>query len=389
MLKRFITSLFVLVLLIGMLAPATIAQEDEEEELRIGFVIHAIGIPFIQQILDGARAAADDLGVELIEAGPEGADPDRQITLVEDVAATGVDGIVTSVYADSMVNPVNNIVESGTPVVLANVGNANVAAPYVGEPSAQSGYILGQTVLAAMMEAEMSGKVIIGNCFPGSPSLENRIRGVTTALEGVEGVELLGPFDVGLDAVENFGRWEQLLAANPDAAAMIGVCAPDLTSLGQLNEENGGIFIAGGYDLTEDNLSALVDGHGHVVIGQSAFVQGYLPVLMLVEHLREGTPLEVGFVDAGIQVVTQDVVDMANGLPEITLDELLELSADPEAMVAFYEPWVESVADGAWVDLLRPMEEESAIDTGEEDGEEDMEDMDAEDTEDTEEETGE
>ena len=35
---------------------------------------------------------------------------------------------------------------------------------------------------------------------------------------------MIGPFDVKVSAVDNYNRWEQLYAANPDAVALVG-CA--------------------------------------------------------------------------------------------------------------------------------------------------------------------
>ena len=45
---------------------------------------------------------------------------------------------------------------------------------------------------------------------------------------GPSGIEVLGPFDVKVAANENYAAWEALLAANPDAKAKIGLCAPDI-----------------------------------------------------------------------------------------------------------------------------------------------------------------
>jgi ABC-type sugar transport system substrate-binding protein len=161
--------------------------------------------------------------------------------------------------------------------------------------------------------------------------------------------------------VENYGQWGQLLAANPEVDAMVGLCAPDIASLGQLNEEFGDTFVAGGYDLTEDNLKAIQDGHAYVSLGQSPFIQGYLPVLMLVESIRNGTELELSFVDSGSQVVTGGSVSMGFGLPELTFDELIELSADADATHEYYQPWIESVVDGGWEDGVEPIENEALL----------------------------
>ena len=46
--------------------------------------------------------------------------------------------------------------------------------------------------------------------------LENRAKGVQEALAKAPGIKVLGPFDVKVDPVENYTRWEQQYAANTD-----------------------------------------------------------------------------------------------------------------------------------------------------------------------------
>ena len=298
----------------GLLASA--AQADDK--VTIGFVTHSQGDPFIQQIIDGAQAAANDLGVNLKVAQQQGAAPDGQLKLVQNIVNAGAQGVATSVPGDSMAGSLNDIIAGGVPVVQFNLLSAAVKAPYVGEKSTQSGRILGKAIVEKIGGAGAKGKVILGNCFPGLTVLENRAKGVEELLKIAPGVTILGPFDVKVSAVENYNHWEQLYAANPDAVALVGLCAPDIASLGKLNAANSDKFVAGGYDLTAPNLQAVKDGHAYVTLGQSAFVQGYLPVALLVHAIKAKKPLEVGFYNAGTQVVTANSVDMANNLPALT-----------------------------------------------------------------------
>ena len=335
----------------GLSAGSAMAQES------VGFVTHAYGNPFIQQIIDGAMAAGEDLGVTITVAGEPGGSPEGQLRLVQDFANSGIEAVVTSVPGESMVLALNELIGMGITMAQFNILGAAVKAPYVGERSVESGRILGGMIIEELGGADATGTVVIGICFPGFPVLENRALGVQEALAAAPGLTVLGPFDVKVSESENFGRWEQLYAANPDVKAMIGLCAPDVTSLGKLNEANGNTFIAGGYDLTESNLTAIGDGHAFVTIGQSAFVQGYLPVVLVVNALRSDTALTSGFYDAGIQIVTADSVDMGNGLPAISFAEAVALAGDPAATRAYYAPWVATVAAGGL--MSEPVEAES------------------------------
>ena len=309
----------------------------------IGFVTHAQGDPFIQQIIDGAQAAAKDLGVTVQVASQAGGAPEGQLKLAQNFANAGAQGIATSVPGESMASALNELIASGVPVVQYNLLSQSVKAPYVGEKSVESGRVLGRMVVDKLGGEAAKGTVILGNCFPGFPVLENRAKGVQESLKKAPGLNVIGPFDVKVSAVDNYNRWEQLYAANPDAVALVGLCAPDITSLGKLNAANGDKFVAGGYDMTELNLKAIKEGHAYVTIGQSAFVQGYLPVALLVNAIRNNKTLEPGFHDAGSQVVTSEGVDMGNGLPKISFDEAMKLASDPAATAAYYKPWTDTL----------------------------------------------
>jgi ABC-type sugar transport system substrate-binding protein len=335
------------------------AHARADDTIVIGFVTHAQGNPFVQQIIDGAQAAASDLGVTLKVAQQAGGAPEGQLKLSQSLVNAGAAGVATSVPGDSMAKGLNDIIAGGEPVVQFNLLSTSVKAPYVGEKSVQSGRILGKAVLDKIGGAGAKGKIVIGNCFPGFPVLENRAKGVEESLKAAPGVTVLGPFDVKVSAVENYNHWEQLYAANPDAVAMIGLCAPDVASLGKLNAANGDKFVAGGYDLTAENLKAIKDGHAYITLGQSPFVQGYLPVALLVHAIKTKTPLAVGFYNSGTQAVTANSVDMANDLPPTTFAQLQALAADSKATAAFYAPWIKSIEGDGLTAKMKPIAAES------------------------------
>ena len=332
------------------------------ESIKIGFVTHVLGNPFIQQIIDGANAAAADLNVELQVTGPEGGDADAQLKAVQTLVASGVEGIATSVPGESMASGLNEIVASGIPVVQFNLLVTSVKAPYVGERSVESGRILGQKVLDKLGGASATGKVIIGNCFPGFPVLENRAKGVQESLKAAAGLEILGPFDVKVAANENYAAWEALLSANPDAKALVGLCAPDIASLGKLQAANAGtLFVSGGYDLTAENLAEIKNGNAYVSLGQTPFMQGYLPVKILADTIRKTSTVDLsagGFLDAGTEIVTADSVEEPFDLPPLTFTELEALAASPEQAREYYQPLVDGQIAN-WAQNVEPIANES------------------------------
>jgi ABC-type sugar transport system substrate-binding protein len=338
------------------------AESTPPEAVKIGFVTHVLGNPFIQQIIDGANAAAEDLNVDLQVTGPEGGDADAQLKAVQTLVASGVQGVATSVPGETMSSALNEIVDSGTPIVQFNLLVTSVKAPYVGERSVESGRILGQKVVEKLGGASATGTVIIGNCFPGFPVLENRAKGVQESLKAAPGLEILGPFDVKVAANENYAAWEALLTANPDAKALVGLCAPDIASLGKLQAANASTpFVSGGYDLTAENLAEIKAGNAYVSLGQTPFMQGYLPVKILADTIRKTSTVDLskgGFLDAGTEIVTADSVQEPFDLPPLTFTELEALAASPEKAREYYQPLVDGQIAN-WASNVEPIANES------------------------------
>lgn len=347
---------------VDLVPTATPTTDPNAERIKLGFVTHVIGNPFIQQIIDGANAAAKDLNVDLQVTGPEGGDADAQLKAVQTLRAAGVQGIATSVPGESMASGLNEIIDAGIPIVQFNLLITSVKAPYVGERSVESGRILGDKVLEKLGGATATGKVIIGNCFPGFPVLENRAKGVQESLAKAAGIQILGPFDVKVAANENYAAWEALLAANQDAKALVGLCAPDIASLGKLQAANPNTpFVSGGYDLTAENLAEIKSGNAYVSLGQTPFMQGYLPIKILADTVRGISTVDLkagGFLDAGTEIVTADSVTEPYNLPPLTFAQLEELAASPDKTRAYYQPLVDNQIAN-WATLLEPIENES------------------------------
>jgi ABC-type sugar transport system substrate-binding protein len=336
----------------------TEAAAGGDERVTIGFVAHAQGDPFIKSIIAAAQQAADDHNVELKIAGTPAIDPNAQQQRVNDVVAAGAQAVATSTAGDSMANALNGLIDDGTPVVQWNIASDRVDAPYVGEASVPAWKILGEKVLEKMGGASATGKVVLGTCAPGLGVLEARIKGIKEGMAAAgDGIEFVGPLNVGVDAVGNLNAWKQAVAANRDAKALIGVCAPDLASLGKVNADNDDQYIAGGSDLTTPNLDAIREGHAYITVGQSGYVQGYLPVMMLADAVRNGTELPAGeMVSSGVEVVTADEVSMPYGLPTLTLDELDKVQNDPATATEYYKPLFESGGELTdWPSLLEPL----------------------------------
>ena len=111
-----------------MLATGTLglgATSRRPEDITVGFVTHAQGNPFIQQIIDGAQAAAKDLGVDArTSRSRRAAQAEAQLKLVQNFVNAGAQGVATSVPGESMAKGLNELIASGVPIVQYNLLSA-------------------------------------------------------------------------------------------------------------------------------------------------------------------------------------------------------------------------------------------------------------------------
>jgi len=312
-------------------------QAKQQKKLTFGFVVHVIGNPFIQQIIDGAKAAGKDLGVTIKTGGSTTGNANDMQKAIDDLFASGADGVASSCQSESLVKSLNRYISQGKAVASFNITCPDLNAPYVGERSVNSGRILGSLIGAKLGGARATGTAVTGICFPGIPVLVNRNKGVMEGLKkAAPKIKVKGPFDVKVAQNQNFAAWQQLYAANGSASAFVGLCAPDVTSLGKLNSQIGDKLTAGGYDTTAENLGAIKSGHAYVTLGQNPFVQGYLPILMMYDHIVNKRPLKKGFVESGTEIVDAGGATEPYGLGHLSFNKVEALSKSPSLTAAYY-----------------------------------------------------
>ena len=93
-----------------------------DRTITLGFVTHAQGNPFIQQIVDGAQAAAKDLGVDArgrAAAGRRSRGPAQGRAELRQLRRRRASP--RSVPGESMAKGLNEIIASGVPIVQYNL----------------------------------------------------------------------------------------------------------------------------------------------------------------------------------------------------------------------------------------------------------------------------
>jgi ABC-type sugar transport system substrate-binding protein len=278
--------------------------------IEIGYVLHGLN-DFTQVIKQGAEDAGKTLGVDVEVTGPAGFVATEAIGMFEGMVQKKKDGLVVVPQPGEVwVSPIREAVAAGIPVMTANVTSADSAASaWFGQDEYQSGVLLAKEFRKELQAGGWKeDKIVVGMCAPGVDVLVKRYAGFKKGMEGAR-YSVTRPFDVTAENTSNYSTWENLASANADMAAAVGLCSVDIPNLAKLKSRSGAKWLIGGYDLNVESLDAIKSGAAQVTIGQHPYLQGYLPVLALVQHLRDGKPLVKGWVNVGTEVVTRENVD--------------------------------------------------------------------------------
>jgi CheY-like chemotaxis protein/signal transduction histidine kinase/ABC-type sugar transport system substrate-binding protein/HAMP domain-containing protein len=260
------------------------APDPTRKVLKIGYVAHVPGL-FRAMLKRGVEAAARDLQVEVELVAP--ARESEHLPLFEAMVRQDVDGLVVIPDRPSWVEPIRQAIAAGIPVVTANRDlNSSPALMHVGLDNFQSGLMLaGELVKLLEAAGKREGKIL------ASTGVADRNAGVRQGLRDTNYtlIEIEGFLED-----ESFLNtyWAQALKRHPDLIAAMGLTVSEPPILAELKRRTGGQWLLVGFDLDPATLEAIRAGLMQVTIGQHPYLQGYLPIMALVEHLRQSKSLQ-------------------------------------------------------------------------------------------------
>lgn len=278
--------------------------------LKIGYVLHGLN-DFTAVIKRGAEDAGKALGVDVEVIGPSSFKSDEAIAMFEGMVQKKKDGLaVVPMPGEVWVKPIKEAVDAGIPVATSNMTSPESKADvWVGQDEYQSGVILAQELTKQLKaEGKSGGRILAGICAPEVAVLQDRYRGLQKGLEG-SGFTATDAKNVGTENTANYAAWENQATANPDVVATAGLCSMDIPNLAKLKTRTKAKWLIGGYDLNQETLDSIKAGTTHVTLGQHPYLQGYLPVLALVQHLRDKKPMPKGWINVTTEIVTKANVD--------------------------------------------------------------------------------
>ena len=273
---------------------------------------------FFNQINDGATAAAEAAGVDLVIFNANN-EPSAQNDAIETYITQGVDAIIIVAIDVNGIKPaITQAHEQGIPVIAidAQIPDGDNDT-FIGVDNTQAGRDIGAYFVDYVASA-MDGEATVGivgalNSFIQNQRLDGFVEAVEAADVNVtflDTVDGQNKQDVALSAAEN------LMTANPGMDAIYATGEPALIGAIAAVESQGmtdqvKVF---GWDLTAQAITGIDDGWIVAVVQQSPYGEGEAAVEAAMTLLGGGTVEEVVFIP--IDIVDQSNVDDFRGLFE-------------------------------------------------------------------------
>ncbi len=291
-----------------MAVPFASLAQGTDDDLNYILVSHAPDSDSWWNTVKNAIAlAAEQMDVTVEYRNPPTGDLADMARIIEQAAASGPDGIITTLADyDVLSGPIRAAVDQGIDVVIMNSGTPEQvrelgALMFVGQPEYDAGLAAGQRAAGEGIESFVCVNHVISNTV-----VAERCRGFADGL-GVEMGDSM--IDAGQDPAEIKNRVTAYLSANPDTDAILTLGPTSANPTIQAVQEMGlaGDIYFGTFDLGDEIVSAIEDGTIQWGIDQQPFLQAYMPVVILANYDRYGV-LPGNNINSGPGFVTKDAL---------------------------------------------------------------------------------
>lgn len=273
------------------------------------YVIVKDGGQFQQTIVEGAKDAGANLGVNVVALSPNNeTEVDKQISMVEQAINAKASGIlIAPLEIDALIEPCKAARNAGIPVILVD---SMINSDDYDAAMMTDNYIGGQTA-ADTLAAEIGdeGKVFVINAVAGSQSCISREDGFRDRIaEAHPNIEIVGDtLFCNNDSIVAANQAIDTLSANPDLKGFYAPNGNALTGVASGVKEAGkaGTVKVIGFDATADTIALLEEGAATALVVQMPYNMGYMGIETAMK-IAGGEEVSRETINTGFSVVTAD-----------------------------------------------------------------------------------
>jgi rhamnose transport system substrate-binding protein len=295
--------------------PTSAATEPTGDgDLNVVFIPKAVNNPYFDAAAEGAQRAADELGGQFTQIGPQNATPDEQIPYIQDATTQGYSAIVVSATgADEVAPALQAAMDAGIPVVGYDSSPASGAYDVFVNQTDFS--LIGGALAewACNLAPDCSGEIAILSATATATNQNAWIADMETALEEEQyaDLELVDIVYGNDDPQESTTQAQGLLQSYPDLEVIVAPTTVGILAAAQVVSQEGSDVKVTGLGLPNDMREFVESGVtpefglwsvpdlGYLAYHVAAkLVSGEITgepgETFTVEGLNDGEPYEIG-----------------------------------------------------------------------------------------------
>ena len=260
-------------------------------------------------IKNALKQAGEDYGVAVDYRNPPNGDLADMARLIEQAAAQGYDGVITTIADYNVLQgAMKKVTDKKIPLITMNSGTPEQseklgAIMHVGQPEYDAGKGAGARAKAAGIKS-----FLCVNHFATNPVSFERCRGFAEAI-GADFKK--STIDSGDDPTGIESKVSAYLRQNPTTQAVLALgptsAHPTLKALEKAGLKGKTWFAT--FDLSDEIGRGVKDGSVQFGIDQQPYLQGFLATSMLFAHLKYGTNISTNPVLTGPAIIDASNVD--------------------------------------------------------------------------------
>jgi ribose transport system substrate-binding protein len=280
-------------------------------------------LPYWQSAAAGFKQAGAEYKVTARVVGPDGHDPQAELTELNNAVAAKAGGILISVSDAAVLKPgIDAAVSAGIPVITVDSDAAGSRRLYfIGTNNLEAGRLGGQR---AVEKLGGKGNVVVFT-FSGQPNTEERLKGIKDVFSVHPDLKIVDVVDIKADPKTAFDKAQQYLALTGPKQVAAFICLDSASGKpvsDAVSRVSGASRLVIAWDVSADTLAAIKAGTIDSTVVQKPFTMGYVG-LKLLDLVFHDPPAQYGkdyatdpfspypsFVDTGTSLVDKSNVDV-------------------------------------------------------------------------------
>jgi ribose transport system substrate-binding protein len=297
---------------------------DRHSRKEIYYLISANqALPYWQTVAAGFKQAAAQYKVTTRVVGPDGYDPQAELTELQKAVAAKAGGILISVADVSVLQPeIDAAIDAGIPVITVDSDAAGSHRLYfIGTNNLEAGRLGGRRVIE-----KLGGKGnVVFYTIAGQSNMEERLKGFKDVFASRPEIKIVDVEDIKSDPKSAFDKTQQYMALTGDKKINAFICLDSASGKpvsDAVARNPGADQIVVAWDVNPDTLNGIKAGTIDSTIAQKPYTMGYLG-LKALDEVYHAPPKQLNkdysadafapypvFLDTGTSLVDKNNVDL-------------------------------------------------------------------------------